>query len=172
MWKGIGVLSILAGIAGILSSWTKMQKARQARVEEYIQFIHRSIFIMESEKLKVIDYFLNYRATEDKFLEKILHEIARRLQSNTYSTGYAAWQEVFMEEKKEWALEEDLFQNILQAGYGFFGRSRQENISILRRKLDELEALQKKSKEKDAQERKIWIPVGMLGGLMITILFL
>ena len=172
MWKGLGVLFVLGGIAGILHSWVRLQKKRRKRLEEFIQFIHKSIYAMESEKVKIIDFFLQYQKKEDELLEYTLHEIANRLKENTYAVGQSAWEEVFREKKQEWMQQEEVFQGILQTGKGFFGRSVQENTSVLQKNLQELERLKLECKKKEIQERKVWIPVGMLGGMMIIILFI
>ena len=172
MWKLVGSCFVLGGVAGTLYSWICAKKESQKRIEEFVQFIHKSIFAMETEKIKIIDYFLRYRSDEDKLLEHCLHEVAIQLQLNTYATGQEAWEEVFIKKKQVWELEEELFQSVLQTGQVFFGRSRQENISMLRKKLMELEILQQRKKEKNIQENKLWIPLGMLGGVMTIILFL
>ena len=172
MWQGIGALFVLGGVTGILYNWVEIQKKRQMRLEEFIKFIHKSIYAMESEKVKIVDFFLQYSMEYDKLLECTLHEIGMRLQTNTYLAGQIAWIEVFEEKKKDWMLKEEMFDCILRTGNGFFGRSIQENTSILEKCLQELEEIKKESKVKEIQERKVWIPVGMLGGMMIIILFI
>lgn len=172
MWKGIGAILILLGVAGCLHRWYLQQKEKQERLEELIQFVHKSIHVMETEKMKAIDWFLKYKNKRDFLLNETLSEIAKRLQTNTYASGHAVWEDVFFEKWQKLGFEEDVLQCLIQLGSGFFGKSRVENIGILQRGLKELEALQKKNKEKDAQERKVWVPVGMLGGVMIIILFI
>jgi len=61
---------------------------------------------------------------------------------------------------------------LIRAGEGFFGRTCEENLCFLQKVIEELEIERKKSKEADKNERKVWIPVSMLGGIMLTILFL
>ena len=80
------------------------------------------------------------------------------------------WEEVLKEQ--DWNLDEEMFSIILKSGNGFFGRNREENSSFLKKQLEELEKQKIKGKEKDAKERKLWIPVGMLSGVMLVILFL
>ena len=123
---------------------------------------------METEKIRVIDYLEKYASQE---LQTSLVEIARRLASNTYPNGQIVWEEVFMEEKQNLSFDQETFSIILQAGNGFFGRSREENIRFIQKTVKELETQKKKLMEKDAKERKVWVPVGMLGAVMLTILF-
>ena len=143
-------------------------KERERKLEEFILFFQKSIGVMESEKIRVIDYFEKYASQE---LQTSLVEIARRLASNTYPNGQIVWEEVFMEEKQNLSFDQETFSIILQAGNCFFGRSREENIRFLQKTVKELETQKKKLMEKDAKERKVWVPVGMLGAVMLTILF-
>lgn len=159
---------LLGGTMGVLYSWICGLKERERKLEEFILFFQKSIGVMESEKIRVIDYFEKYASQE---LQTSLVEIARRLASNTYPNGQIVWEEVFMEEKPNLSFDQETFSIILQAGNGFFGRSREENIRFLQKTVKELETQKKKLIEKDAKERKVWVPVGMLGAVMLTILF-
>ena len=159
---------LLGGTMGVLYSWICGLKERERKLEEFILFFQKSIGVMETEKIRVIDYFEKYASQE---LQISLVEIARRLASNTYPNGQIVWKEVFMEEKQNLSFDQETFSIILQAGNGFFGRSREENIRFLQKTVKELETQKKKLMEKDAKERKVWVPVGMLGAVMLTILF-
>ena len=46
-----------------------------------------------------------------------------------------------------------------------FEKTNSEEIIIIEEK-------EKKNREQDAKKRKVWVPVGMLGGLMLVILFI
>lgn len=165
MWRLIGGALLVFGVTGLLYNWIFEQREKQKRLEKIILFLQKSIYDMETEKIKVIDYF-----AKQEF--KVLKEISNRLSTNTYPNGQSVWEEVFEEEKQNLSFDKETFQIILQAGNGFFGRSRDENISFLKKSLKELEVQQANIKAKDAQERKVWVPVGMLGAVMIVIVFL
>lgn len=171
MGKIIGSFLVLGGIFGCLHQWMEVQKERQKRMEEFCLFLHRAIFAMESEKIKIIDYFETYQST-DLQVTKTLHEIANRLKECVFPSGSMVWEMVFQEEEKNWNLEKESFSLIQSTGCGFFGRNRAENISFLKKKLEALEKQQIKQKETDTNERKIWVPVSLLGGIMLTILFM
>lgn len=169
MGKIIGIVFVLGGIAGVLFQWVQSQKEKQHRIEEFCVFLHKSIFMMESEKIKVIDYFAK-SVTGDSRITETLHEIAKRLRMNIYPNPQLVWEDVLKEQS--WNLDEEIFSIILKSGNGFFGRNREENISFLKKQLEELEKQKRKNKEKDVKERKLWFPVGMLGGVMLVILLL
>ena len=168
-------MCMLGGAAGILYSWICVQKEKQKQLEEICRFLQRTILVMESEKIKIGAYFNKYVSFDTKregILEKTLGEIAKRLELNIYPNGQSVWEEVYIEEKENWFVDDETFQMILRAGNGFFGASREENICFLRKSLQELEIQQKRMREKDVQERKVWVPVGMLATVMVVILFI
>lgn len=178
MGKIAGILLVLSGVSGVLWSWMIQQKEKQMQLEEVIQFLQKSIFVMENEKVKLITHFEKYTAIDglkkdknETILEKTLHEIAKRLESNTYPNGQMVWEEVFMEEEQNWAVDNVTLGLLLQAGNGFFGRCREENICFLQKSIYELEKMREKIKEKDMQDRKVWVPVGLLGAVMLLIMF-
>lgn len=171
MGKLIGTLLIIWGIAGYLYSWQCKQKARRKRVEDFIVFLQKSVFIMEAENTKVGQLFLSCLG-RDIVLNETLTEITRRLELKIYPKGESIWEEVFREEEQNWDLDRETFGLIINAGNGFFGRNRAENICFLQKSIRELELQEKKNREKDSKERKVWIPVGMLSGIIIIILFI
>ena len=171
MEKMMAMFCILGGIAFLLYNWVLEQKQRHSRLEELIIFLQKSIFAMEEEKVRIIDYFEGYQS-RDIILKESLQEIAGRLRQNVYPSGQMIWEEVFWEKKNEWNCDEETFGIILAVGNGFFGKKRSENVCFLRRSLKQLETQRDKSREKDAQERKVWIPVGMLGGIMLMIILI
>jgi len=171
MGRIIGVLLLFGGIGGYLYSWIKVQKSTQRRIEELQVFLQKSIFTMESESTKIIQLFRDY-SCEDSVITDTLQEIAYRLNQNRYPKGQSVWEEVLEEKKQSWNIDGETLEIVKNAGNGFFGRNRSENICFLQKSLKELEIQSKKKKEKDTKERKVWIPVGMLGGIMLTIIFI
>lgn len=178
MWKFVGIVFIFCGVAGVLHNWICEQREIQNRLENMVLFLQKSLYVMRTEKIKVVDYFERYiqqnktqGGKKDIELEYILDQIKNRLSTNTYPNGQMVWEEVFMEDKQRLHFDRDVFSIIVQAGNGFFGKSREENISFLERSIRQLEQQQEKLKERQTQERKVWIPIGMLGSVMLVILF-
>lgn len=167
----VGAVLFMGGISVYLYNWIETQKIRQKRLEEFICFLQKFVFAVDTEKVKIISFFSGYDC-EDKLLVETLHEIASKLRSNTYPEGQMVWEEVFKEKEQNWTFDKETFGMILKAGNGFFGRNKNENICFLQKSIRELEMQKERQKEKDAKERKVWIPVGLLGGIMLVIIFI
>ena len=171
MGKFLGSIFILGGIAGYLYSWQCKQRECRDRIASFITFLQKSIFIIETENKSIGQLFRNYQC-EDEVLKQTLFEIARRLELNIYPQGQSVWEEVFREKEQNWDVDKETFEFMIHAGNGFFGKNKGENICFLQKSIRELEEQEKKNREKDAKERKVWVPVGMLSGLMIVILLI
>lgn len=171
MGKIVGMFLILGGIASFLYHWVMEQKNRTRRLEEVLIFLQKSIVTMEEEKIRIIDYLESYRSRDNEF-EESLKKVADQLRKNIYPNGQMVWELVFEEKAMTWNCNEELFGILLAIGNGLFGKTRNENLCFLRKSLKELEVQMEKGKEKDAQERKVWIPVGMLGGIMFMIILI
>ena len=165
----LGIGFLFCGITGILMDWVKRQKARQKRLEAFLLFLKKTMFAMETEHIKLIPYFMQYQS-RDEVLMEFLREIVIRLQENRYPKGEMVWEEVLMEKKQNWDLDEETFCAMLHVGNGLFGKHCLENLVFLQKSIEDLEMQKQMNKEKDTKERKVWIPVGMLGGVMIVIL--
>lgn len=175
MWKVIGCVLLLVGMAGGLYSWVLEQKEKEKRLEQFLRFLQKSLASMKTEKIRVVEYFSKYVETyllseRESILADALEDISKRLATNTYPNGQMVWEEVFQVDA--WNFDREIYSIIVQAGNGFFGRSRVENISFLEKSIRDFEIQQKKLKEQNVQKRKVWIPVGMLGTVMLVIIFL
>ena len=162
---------ICYGIGNFLYQWIQKQKLRQQHIDAFLVFLQKSLYAMETGKIRLISYFQEYQSS-DTVLMKILKEISNRLSENQYPYGELLWEEVFQEYREQWKCNEEVFLLIVNASHGFFGKSRQENICFLQKSIRELEIQQRKEKEKDAQEQKVWLPVGILGSLMFFIILI
>ena len=169
MGKMMGMFCFLGGIAYLLYNWVLEQKNQSRRLGEIQIFLQKSICAMGEEKIRMIDYLKSYSSRE-KLLEETLQEIARRLEQKVYPSGEQVWEDVFREKQLKWNLDEDTFEIILELGRGLFGKKRSENLMFLKKGLRNLEQQQEKKKEKDVKARKVWIPVSMLGGIMLMII--
>lgn len=170
MGNAIGMILLFGGIAGSVYSWLESGRNREKRLDEALLFLQKCSFAMDNERVKIITYFKEYRS-KDKVLNDSLQEVANRLSMCMYPSGIQVWRDVLFEKKEDWDFSEESFFILQKAGEGFFGAKREENISFLKKSICELEMQRTKEKEKNIQERKVWVPVSVLGGIMLMIIF-
>uniref|UniRef100_UPI004056694C hypothetical protein n=1 Tax=Agathobacter sp. TaxID=2021311 RepID=UPI004056694C len=171
MWKVVGILLFGAGIMGEIQEWIKRNKERQKRLDEMLVFLKKARYAMEQEKVRWIPFFKEYQSA-DKTVTETLHEVGACLEQHIYPYGEEAWKAVFLEKKRQWDCSETCFEVLTQMGCVFFGRSRQENEAFMDSCIRRLEECKAEEKKKFAEEKKVWIPVSVLGSMMFVIMLL
>ena len=171
MGKFLGTLCVLGGISGYLFHWQQEKKMSRERLHAFILFLQKTRYVMETENMKIGNLLQNYH-TKEMVLKDTIQEIVARLRQNIYPNGPSLWEEVFREKEQNWNVDEETFGLMIYAGNGFFGKTKEENICFLQKSICKLEEQERNIREKDAKEKKVWIPVGMLSGMMLVILLI
>lgn len=171
MLKIFGILVILAGAGKGLYGWRLGRLQRQKRLEEYAFFLQRAAFVLEKEQTPLVEFFCGYSGS-DRLLCQCLRELASALEENTYAQGQLAWQAVFGSHQAEWNLTGEEWTCILQSGRAFFGRSRKELGKLLDAYRQRVEQYHLQEKQEFADRQKVFVPVGMLGSVMLILLLL
>jgi hypothetical protein len=167
--KLTGILLILLGCAGALLCWIEGEKRKQAMMEEWLRLFVRWEYALRSEHVRLYDFLENYETGQPE-LGAFLKEVCQRLRKNIYPTGQQVWLEVLEEHKKRLAPSADAYEIIVQAKNAFFCGSSTESlhtIRICRRRMEECIAAERTDQ---AGKRRIYVPAGMLGGVVLIIL--
>lgn len=169
--KLVGITIIGIGIAGVIYDWLLRQRNRRKRLEELLSFFRKAVYAMEETKIHWIVFFEDYMGN-DECLSESLHEVAQKLRENRYPKGELAWQEVMKEKKADWDFSKEAFELLMASGAAFFGKSKAENLELLRLYIKLFTDCKQKEIEDFAEKRKVWIPVGALGGIMLVIILI
>ncbi len=131
MGKWIGIIMIGIGIYGSVYDWILSHRNRKKRMEELLVFFRKAAYSMEDPHTRWIFFFEEYNGGDECVTESV-HEVARRLKENRYPMGETAWKEVMEERKTEWDFSKEAYELLLSCGACFFGKSKAENLEILR----------------------------------------
>lgn len=169
MGRLLGIGLILSGCAGTLMGWYEMQKKRQALMEECIRLFAHWHYALERENIRLYDFLEEYPA---RFVEvkKLLMELKNLLEQNCYQSGRIAWKKLLEENDSAFPLTGEAWQILEDAGDAFFGNNSQEslrNIEICMRRMEEE---LKSARTELVKKWKVYMPVGMLGGVILIIL--
>jgi hypothetical protein len=170
MIKIMGALFITAGSAGAISCWLEAEKKRQSLIEEWIKLFVRWEYALKCRK-RVYDFFESYD-TDFIRIKAFLIEVCRRLRSNTYPSGKAAWNQLLNENRSELIPNSECYEIIAQSAEAFFGGSSEECLNNIRVCRERMEQCLKEMREKLAGKKRIYIPAGMLGGAVLIILLI
>ena len=171
MLKLVGIAIVMTATAGILFSWQEKERARIRRLKELGRFLDRTYYAMETEHVRIIAYAQQYETTEEVFSRTLKH-LAELLRKNTYASGEEAWIAACKEEEKNWAFGQDAWEVLLSCGAALFGRNLAENLNMLSGMQKRTEKIIEEESCQFAEKKKVFLPVGMLGGVMIIVILL
>ena len=169
--KIMGILCIAIGIAGYSFDWISRHITRRKRMEEILIFLRKAAYAMEETHTPWIRFFEEYQSG-DLCVTESIHEVARRLKENCYPRGELAWRDVVTEKEKTYDLSKEAFELLFHSGDAFFGKSQKENLELLNLYKKEFYECKERERMEFAEKKRVWIPVGALGGVMIIIVLI
>lgn len=166
---GIGMIGI--GIIGCLRAWIYGYSGQIRCMEAVIAFLRHAIHTMESNPKPWQEFFANYEG-QDKNLNGFVQKVGEMLKEFHFATGEEAWKEAMKESGIHFFLTEEGYSLLYEISKGFFGLSKEENKEVLTYYKRRMEECLEEEKRKFSQQRKIVLPMGALGGVMLVILLL
>lgn len=171
MGRLLGTIFILCGSAGCLFSWWENERKKQKFMEECVRLFALWSYAVEKEHMRLYDFLENYETKWDEMKELLL-DLKQMLSENRYASGNEAWQEVLFLHKKQLPLKGESYRILEMAADTFFGNSSMESLrcaGICRKRMEEeLSAYRKEYVAK----QKVYMPLGMMGGLVLVIFLL
>lgn len=171
MLKGIGAVAILLAACGFLFSWQESVKLRITHLRALCSFYHRAHYAFEAEKMHCIDFFATC-SVKDMVFRETLEILCELLDTYAYPTGEEAWEAAFLSRRMEWGLASEEWELVINSGKAFFGKNLIENLEQMdgyREQLLEYLALEEKNFR---EKKKVFTPVGLLGGIMLIIILI
>lgn len=167
----IGIALILAGCAGMLMSWYERQKKRQQTAAAFVQLLTSWEYSLEREKMRLPEFLGQYTDREPQ-MNDFLKELRCAIEERRCPTGAALWQETLCAKRQSLDLDEALWELLLPASGAFFGKHRRESIQCscaCRRRLEEQLA---RERAELTRKQKVYMPFGMLLGVLLIILLI
>lgn len=171
MGKLVGSASILAGCLVLLIRWTESIRQSQHLMCEIVRFFRRWEYALETRQMRVLDFLTAYPYAEDQ-LRKLTETVQKELLSHTYPMGQIVWKKALEENRSAMQLPEEAYQILLRAGDSFFGTNRMEAMQCIKACIRQMENTIEEERKSYREKRKVYMPVGMLTGVMLVILLL
>ncbi len=171
MLKLFGAIVVMSATFGMLFAWQKKERERITRLKELSAFLERTYYAMQTEQVQMIVQVKRYRS-KDETLQNTLFGLAEMLTEHTYATGEQAWNAACEMEKKNWGFGQDAWELLLSCGTALFGMNLTENLNALSGRNRLLEKLIEEESCEFAEKRKVFTPIGLLGGVMLIVILL
>lgn len=171
MGKLTGIALILCGCGGILVNWYERQKQRQSTAAAFLQLLASWEYSLEREKMRLSDFLEQY-TTGNERMDGFLETLNLTLKTCSFPTGDALWRAVLEQYRETLDMSDAIWEFMCSASGAFFGSNRKESMQCS-------EATRRRIEEQFAEERrefvrrqKVYMPVGMLGGVLLVILLI
>ena len=171
MGKITGMILIMAGCAGTLGYWYETKKKELTMMEEVIRLFSNWQDALETEHMRLYD-FLDTFSPRMPEIQNTLTDLKRLLEKNCYPSGMTAWHQVLEKNRKSLFSGEEEKQILRSAGEAFFCESSRESIRISRVCIRRMEKVLMRKREELRKKCRVYLPAGMLLGMMLIILLL
>lgn len=171
MLRLAGIFGIMFGMYGILLCWNQQKQQKICTLEAVCFLLKRAKYALGVEQQRVIDFFSQVK-TGDALLDEFCRNFSAALQEHTYKTGEQAWSALWRKNDKKAGLGKEELSFVQESGKVFFGKSRQEIIDFSENYEKRCEELIGSCRAEYKEQRKVYIPVSVLSGVMLIIILL
>lgn len=168
MGKLTGAVLILAGCMGLVASWLRAQRGRQRVAAELIRILALWEYSLEREKYRLIE-FLECCGSSEAPVERLRTELIQALVGRSYTSGAALWADVLDKNRVSLDLSEPMWELLSAAEGAFFGTSSRESLRCSAVCRKHMEECLERERQEFRRKRKVYMPVGMLGGVFLII---
>lgn len=155
----------------LLISWGERTIRKQLCMREIVRMFVSWEYALETQRMRVMD-FLEQFQFETTALQETMEEVRQRLLAYEYPTGELVWQETLVKHRNAVELPEEAYHVLVQSKDGFFGTNRMEALRCIRQCTAQMQRCIEEERENYRGKRKVYMPVGMLMGVMLVILLI
>lgn len=170
MLKILGVVIILVTIgAGIINWKEKRHKKREFLLGIY-QLLCKGKYLLLEEQQKTTDFFTSIEDVPES-VKRCCRAVGGALREHKFSRGEIAWIEAIKLNMGDMGLNREEKEVIFRSGCCFFGKNVYEMEKMFEYYQNQLLLCIKQERENFTEKNKMVIPLGVLGGLMVIIVF-
>lgn len=169
MARIFGTVLILAGCAGFLYKWAEGEKARQRMAGEWIRLFVRWEYALEQEHVRLYD-FLSFYETADASMQAFLDEVCVCMRNHQNPSGQKIWQDCLQKHKRELQVGQEGWETLRLPREHFMAKAVQRICNaneICRKRMEKFLA---ESRLEFLKKQRVYLPVGMLTGVVMIIL--
>ncbi len=171
MGKIVGGGCVLIGFVILLACWMERMRKNMRNMLAIVRFLQSWAYVLEMKQMRVAEFLETYPYDVQE-LKYVADEVRHDLLLHIYPTGQEVWQKALERQKHALGLPEGAFQVLLRAGEGFFGTNHRQTQQCIASCIRQMETVIGEEREHYLEKRKVYMPVGMLTGVMVVILLL
>lgn len=169
MGRIVGGILILCGCAGLLMCWMEKQKKKQEILAEWIRLLLQWEHVLKEEQLRLYDFFCSYAGMPQT--NAFLKEVCACMDARDEPDGRILWRKSLVHYCRQFPKETGALKELLQsAADAFYGDSMEENLHGAQCCRKRMEAALEEARAEYAKKRRVYMPAGMLSGVIMIIL--
>lgn len=171
MLNTFGCLGIIFGTVGVLLAWEEQQCMKRRYLQEMYQMFRKGKYALVGQQMRCTEFFKEYHSSV-KEIEQACKSICKKLLEHEVSSGEQAWKAVWEEMMLPYHFSKEEREVVRMSGAAFFGKNLKETEELFTIYQKQYEYLVNQRKEVYREKRRVVLPVGMLSGIMLIILFI
>lgn len=171
MLKVIGIILVVAGVIGILFCWYKNTSQSLINLKAIIEMLYSAEYVCVDENVKNSDFFIGIKCTSP-VIEKMCNDVGQNMLSHAWPTGMEIWRNTVISFSGGLFLGKEEMSILLETGTSFFSKSQKEKKERIRMYRGQFERAYDKQIDNFKEKKKIYIPLGLMGGILVIIILL
>lgn len=171
MIKITGCCIVMFATGGLINEWNRKSKRQIHILMDFKTMFENAAFYLARQQQKTPVYLENIHGNESAFNSGCL-EISRLLKIKKYKTGIMCWKQVWEKILNENGFDDQTKELIMNAGAVFFEKSSQTMENRMNDNSKEMEKEIVRYRERYREKLKIVCPVGILAGVMLSIILI
>lgn len=171
MLSAIGCIGIMLGTVGGLYAWEEQQCEKRRYLQELYQMFRKGKYELAGQQMRCIDFFDHYHSMK-RDVEEVCRRISQMLLDHEVTSGEEAWKQIWEEKLRLYHFSREEREIVCMSGAAFFGKNLKETEELFTIYQAQYERLIAQNRQLHKEQRKVVLPVGMLGGIMLIILFI
>lgn len=171
MMKLTGFCIVLFAVSGLINDYSKRKRADIAMLYDFMLLLEKGAFYLAGERMKAPQFFSSIRGKSEVFNEgcKRMGEV---LSNRSCRSGEEGWRAVWEDVLCGRISDEKVKKTIVEMGGAFF----EKNAAAMEQRLKECALDIHKQidfyRKEYIEKMKVICPVGILGGIMISIMLI
>lgn len=166
-----GVTFVFLGVICGLDLWREEQIKAISLLQELKNLFEKGKRKLVREKNSCVSFFIEGKE-EDEEIRKTINLVGKNLEIHRYKTGKECWDRAWEKYFEDNCFKQSVKELVYESGNCFFGRDKEELNCLLENNIENFKEEIRKRQKLYEKQRKVIMPAGFLGGLMLVVILI
>lgn len=171
MVKLLGIFIILAGVAGGIYSWLDLKKKRIANIQAVIELLTNAGYQLGRDNRKTIDFFQENNS-DNETINNLCKDVHKMLVAHALPTGEDIWKCSVKKNGDALYFGRNEMKILNGLGEAFFASYGEEKLNRINTFKEQFEDILQSENKKSAEQKKLYVPLWGIGGVLLIIILI